>query len=180
MSFMVPKECKKWTYLALDISEEWCEKGSRLFSEKRGRLVGREENGGGGSFLADYASKFAPIRLAFWAKQSAHRVIHPSPHRFVGAASKGLVPGTSGAPRGHRGDVGVISVISVIGRVIFVMTVFGWMDDRAWQLCLREKAEVERKEGRKSCERTSWRRKGVLTALVLVTGALLWPRISSV
>src|SRR5437773_584808 len=74
--------------------------------------------------------------------------------------AKGLVPGTSGAPRGHRGDVGVISVISVIGRVIFGMTVFGWMDDRAWQLCLQEKAEMERKEGRKSCERTSWRRRG--------------------
>src|SRR5438874_11468776 len=73
--------------------------------------------------------------------------------------AKGLVPGTCGAPRGHRGDVGVssvISVISVIGRVIFVMTVFGWMDDRAWQLCLQEKAEMKRKEGRKSRERTSW------------------------
>src|SRR5205823_5306848 len=132
------------------------------FLGKEGK-VGRK---GRGMVVAALSSLITPQNLlpSGWHSEQNRVLTGSFPTLLIGLSAlqaQGLVPGTCGAPRRYRGDVGVssvISVISVIGRVIFVMTVFGWMDDRAWQLRLREKAEMERKEGRKSCERTSWRR----------------------
>ena len=118
--------------------------------------------------VAALSSLITPQNLlpSGWHSEQNRVLTGSFPTLLIGLSAlqaQGLVPGTCGAPRGRRGDAGVISVIcviSVIGRVIFGMTVFGWMDERAWSLCLQEKAEMERKEGRKSCERTSWRRRG--------------------